>query len=56
MASRDARVSIRVPDTLKQWAVGYAKEHNTTVTALVTRFLTRLHQEDAKRQADAEQV
>jgi len=56
MAGKDARAHIRLPDSLKEWAVGYAKEHNTTVSALVTRFLTRLQQEDAKRRSDAEQI
>lgn len=56
MAGNDARAHVRLPETLKEWSVAYAKEHNTTVSALVVRFLTRLQQEDAKRRADVEQV
>lgn len=57
MAGRDERVGLRIPTELKEWAQDYAKRENTTVSALVVRFFTRLRQnEEKKKQIDAEQV
>jgi len=57
MAGNDSRIEIRLPGPLKDWAVAYAKGHNTTVSALVVRFLTRLNVEADKRKVvDADQV
>lgn len=56
MADRDARLELRIPWPLKEWAMGYAKRHNTTISALVVRFFTRLQQEESKKSTDAEQV
>lgn len=57
MAGSD-RVGVRLPRELKDWAQGYARRNNTTVSALVVRFLTRLKQseEQSDKQVDAEQV
>lgn len=56
MPDRDARLELRIPWPLKDWVMAYAKKQNTTVSALVVRFLTRLQQEESKASTDAEQV
>lgn len=49
MSGNDARQEIRLPADLKRWANDFVVENNTTFSALVVRFLTKLKQaEDAK--------
>jgi hypothetical protein len=52
----DSRVELRIPAPLKDWVSAYARRHNTTVSAIVIRFFTRLMEEEAKKNSDAEQV
>lgn len=54
MTVEHARIELRIPAQLKDWVVLYAKERNTSVSALVIRFLTQLHLKENKQ--DAEQV
>jgi hypothetical protein len=55
VAGNDSRIELRVPGPLKDWVIDYARRHNTTVSALVIRFLTRLMEEQRKNE-DAEQI
>lgn len=56
MAGNDSRLELRIPAPLKDWIVEYAKKRNTTVSAIVVRFFTRLEEEETKRNNDAEQI
>lgn len=55
---QDGRLHLRIPPELKEWAIKYALEKNTTVTGLVIRLLTEVRdaEELAKSRLDAEQV
>ncbi len=48
----NSRTEIRLPEPLKEWAAAYARRNNTTLSALVIRFLTRLKQSDDVVQAN----
>jgi hypothetical protein len=54
----DDRLHIRLPGDLKQRILEFAQRKNTTVTELIVRFLTRLLEEEAKKEnpVDAEQI
>jgi len=52
----DSRIELRIQAPLKDWIVQYAKERNTTVSAIVVRFLIRLMEEESKKTKDAEQI
>ena len=57
MAANDSRLELRIPTELKDWVAQYARGRNTTVSALIIRFITRLmEEEEKKRTKDAEQI
>ena len=56
IVGNDSRIELRVQAPLKDWIVQYAKERNTTVSAIVVRFLIRLMEEESKKSKDAEQI
>lgn len=56
MSARSSRIELRIPETLKDWVAEYARARNTTVSGIVIRFLTRLKEEESKKNTDAEQV
>ena len=43
---RDARIAVRLPADLKEFATKYALEKNTTVSALVVDYFTTLRDEE----------
>lgn len=45
------RVNMRLPDDLVRWARRYAREHDTTLTALVIRGLNLLWERDSRKRS-----
>lgn len=51
------RVNFKVDGELSDWAFGYAKRHNTTVTQLIIDYFQDLQRKEVAKQAqDAEQI
>lgn len=45
MGAKDDHVKFRLPAELKHWARRYTNRNNTTISALLVQFLTRLQRE-----------
>lgn len=43
-----ARLNLNIDQDLKDWAMQYAYERNTTVTTIICNFLRRLMDEESK--------
>lgn len=55
---KDSRVHLRIPEDMKDWAMGYAKARNLTLSSLILQLLVQLQDSEraAQQPQEAEQV
>lgn len=44
-----ARLNLKIPEDLKNWATKFAKDQGTTVTELIVNYFRFLREEEARR-------
>jgi hypothetical protein len=51
------RLNLKIENGLKEWSMGYARKHGTTVTKIITDYLGYLRKQEQREDVDCvEQV